>query len=85
MLVEDLVRNTGFGRQTDSNLLDFSKAFGKVNHSKPIWKLHTYGILSSVLNWIGAFLGDRAQTVFVGGNESDTVPVISEEINDTSF
>ena len=34
MLVEDLARNAGLGKQTDLILLDFSKAFDKVNHSK---------------------------------------------------
>ena len=63
--------------ETDLILLDFSKAFDKVNHSKLIWKLHNYGIRSNVLNWIVAFLGDRAQKVVVGGEESDTVPVTS--------
>ena len=67
MLVEDLARNAGLGKQTDFILLDFSKAFDKVNHSKLIWKLHNYGIRSNVLNWIVAFLGDRAQKVVVGG------------------
>ena len=76
MLVEDLARNAGLGKQTDLILLDFSKAFDKVNHS--IWKLHNYGIRSNVLSWIVAFLGDRAQKVVVGGEESDTpVPVTS--------
>ena len=77
MLVEDLARNAGLGKQTDLILLDFSKAFDKVNHSKLIWKLHNYGIRSNVLNWIVAFLGDRTQKVVVGGEESDTVPVTS--------
>ena len=36
MLVEDLARNAGFGKQTDLILLYFSKAFDKVNHSKII-------------------------------------------------
>ena len=66
MLVEDLARNAGSGKQTDLILLDFSKAFDKVNHSKLILKLQNYGIRSTVLNWIGAFLGDRAQKVVVG-------------------
>ena len=69
MLVEDLARNAGLGKQTDLILLDFSKAFDKVNHSKLIWKQHNYGIRSNVLNWIVAFLGDRAQKVVVGGRE----------------
>ena len=35
----DLARNASAGEQTDLVLLDFSKAFYKVNHSKLIWKL----------------------------------------------
>ena len=34
MLVEDLTRKAGQGKQTDLILLDFSKAFGMVNHEK---------------------------------------------------
>ena len=70
-LVENLGRNASKGQQTDLNLLDFSKAFDKVSHSKLIWKLHNYGIRSNVLNWIGAFLGDQSQRVVVVGEGSD--------------
>ena len=77
MLVEDLPRNAGFEKQTDLILLDFSKAFDKVNHSNLTWKLHNYGIQSNVLCWICAFLVDRSQRVVVGGEESDSVPLTS--------
>ena len=77
MLVEDLARNAGFGKQTDLILLDFPKAFDKVYHSKLIWKLHNYEIRANVLSWMRAFLGDRSQRVVVGGEESDSVPVTS--------
>ena len=40
MLIEDLARGASVGKQTDIILLDFSKAFDKVNHSKLLWKLH---------------------------------------------
>ena len=77
MLVEDLARNGSKGKQTDLILLDFSKAFDKVKHSKLIWKLHQYGIRSNVLRWVQAFLGNRSQSVVVKGEESDSVPVCS--------
>ena len=77
MLVEDLSMAANKGKQTDLILLDFSKAFDKVNHSKLIWKLHKYGIRSHVVHWIQAFLGNRSQSVVVGGEESDSVPVCS--------
>ena len=37
-LVEDLARNMTSGKQTDLILLDFSKAFDKVNHLKLLYK-----------------------------------------------
>ena len=40
-------------------------------------KLNNYGIRSNVLNWIGAFLGDRSQRVVVAGEGSDSVPLTS--------
>ena len=54
MLIEDLARNASVGKQTDIILLDFSKAFDKVNHSKLLWKLHQYGIRGRELAWIQA-------------------------------
>ena len=40
MLIEEILRNMKDGKQTDIILLDFSKAFDKVNHEKLIFKLH---------------------------------------------
>ena len=57
MLIEDLASGASVGKQTDIILLDFSKAFDKVNHSKLLWKLHQYGICGHVLDWVRAFLG----------------------------
>ena len=42
MLIDELHRNRKDGKQTDIILLDFSKAFDKVNHEKLIFKLHSY-------------------------------------------
>ena len=38
-LVEDLRRQLSLGKQTDLILMDFSKAFDKVNHLKLLYKL----------------------------------------------
>ena len=58
-LVEDLMRNSLAGSQTDLALLDFSKAFDKVSHQKLLLKLHQYGIRGPSLKWIQAFLSGR--------------------------
>ena len=77
MLIEGLARTASAGKQTDIILLDFSKAFDKVNHSKLLWKLHQYGIRGHVLSWIQAFLGSRSQRVVIDREESESVPVTS--------
>ena len=76
-LIEDLMRNTIAGSQTDLVLLDFSKAFDKVSHQKLLLKLHKYGIRGPTLKWIQAYFSDRTQTVFIENEKSDTVPVTS--------
>ena len=65
------------GNQTELILLDFSKAFDKMNHSKLILKLHTYGIQNSTLRSIQAFLNNSKQRVVVEGEDSDLIPVTS--------
>ena len=61
----------------DIILLDFSKAFNKINHSKLLWKLHQYGICGRELAWIRAFLGSRSKQVVIDGEESESIPVTS--------
>ena len=77
MMIEDLARDANARKQTDVILLDFSKAFDKVNHSKLLWKLYKYGIRGKVLSWIQAFLWNRSQRVVIDGEESDSIPVNS--------
>ena len=76
-LIEDLMRNSIAGDQTDLVLLDFSKAFDKISHQKLLLKLHRYGIRGPTLKWIQAFLSDRTQTVVIDNEKSATVPVTS--------
>ena len=77
MLIEGLAKNAIVGKQTDIILLDFSKAFDKVNHSKLLWKLHQYGIRGRELAWIRAFLGSRSLQVVIYWEGSESMPVPS--------
>ena len=43
-LVEDITRSLIEGKQTDLILLDFSKAFEKVNHLNLLYELQMHGI-----------------------------------------
>ena len=65
------------GKQTDLILLDFSKAFDKVNHLKLRNKLSLFTITGNTLKWIEAFLIGRSQTVVLEGESSKEVPVAS--------
>ena len=51
----DLVTNMQSGAQTDVIVMDFSKPFDKVSHTKLIGKLHHYGIQGKTHFWIKAF------------------------------
>ena len=77
MLVEELARSASVGKHTDLILLDFSKAFDKVNHAKLLWKLHQYGIRGRAFGRIRAFLGNLSQSVVLDGEELESVPVTS--------
>ena len=76
-LVEELCRKLSHGHQVHLVLLDFSKAFDKVNHLKLLFKLSSYGIKGKALKWISSFLGGRTQAVVLEGECSSEVPVTS--------
>ena len=63
--------------QVDAVLLDFSKAFDKVDHSTLLLKMHNYGIRGCLLDWASSFLRGRTQRVLVDGALSDPHPVLS--------
>ena len=64
-------------QQVDAILLDFSKAFDKVDHLRLLQKLHKYGIRNNLHQWISSFLLGRQQTVLVEGKSSNSAPVAS--------
>ena len=78
-LVEELARNTCTtqGRQTDLILLDFRKAFDRVNHLNLLRKLNQHGVRENTLSWIKAFLTGRSQTFVLEGESSSEIPVNS--------
>ena len=47
----------------DVVIVDFAKAFNRVNHSLSILKLDAYGVRGKINQWLYAFLKDRWQTV----------------------
>ena len=76
-LVEDLGRQLVKGKQTDLVLLDFSKAFDKVNHPKLLYKPSQHCVKGKTLNWIKGFLVGRTQAVVLEGERSSDVPTTS--------
>ena len=67
------------GAQTDviDIVMDFSKAFDKVSHTKLIDKLRHYGIQGKTHSWVKAFLTDRSQRVLIEGEAFSEVHVTS--------
>ena len=75
-LVEDLGK-LSLGKETDIILLDFSKAFDKVNHLKLLYKLSCFGVKGNTLNWIQSFLIGHTQTAVLDRESSEEVKVTS--------
>lgn len=65
------------GKQTDVVVMDFSKAFDKVDHQRLILKLKRMGINNKTTNWIEAWLSHRSQKVVVDSRTSNSCPVLS--------
>ncbi len=56
-------------------LLDYSKAFDLVYHNILIKQLFSYDVPDIVVHWIGSFLSDRRQHVWIDQELSDTLHV----------
>ena len=70
-------KNLAHGQQTDILIVDFAKAFSKVNHSLLIHKLNQYGIQGEISRWISDFLNNRRQAAVVSSAHSAFVSVQS--------
>ena len=77
MVVNDFAKNLNYSQQLDTILLDFSKAFDKVNHHKLLIKMDHYGIRGKLLDWMKDFLSERTQQVVVNGKSSTKEKVTS--------
>ena len=75
--IQYLASNLSIGKQIDTAVMDFSKAFDKVSHARLLFKLQWYGIRGPILTWIKEFLAGRTQKVVLDGEESPSSPVIS--------
>ena len=76
-LTTALHTNLDHRKQTDLIVLDYSKAFDKVSHSKLILKLDFYGIRGDTKLWIQDLIQGRQQCVVVDGCQSSYLPVLS--------
>ena len=65
------------GSESEVVIMDFAKAFDKVNHSLLIHKLKHYGVQGYICDWIEDFLSERSQAVVVDGAKSGPVKVRS--------
>ena len=63
--------------KTDLLLLNFSKSFDKVSHSRLLYKLQHYGISGPLFNWIKDYLSNRMQSVVLDGAYSASLEVIA--------
>ena len=75
--IDELLECTEKGKQTNVLIMDFAKAFDKVNHSLLLHKLYHYGIRSQTNAWIADFLRNRRQAVVVNGVSSSFIGVRS--------
>ena len=73
----DMLKQRDSGKQLDVIILDFSKAFDTVPHSRLLGKLHHYGIKGNLLRWIEELLVGRTQSVLVDGTKSPEEAVLS--------
>ena len=75
--INDIAKQIDTNLQVDPAILDFSKAFDKVSHSRLLYKLRYYGIRGNVLQWLESFLHGCTQHVIIEGSKSSIYDVTS--------
>ena len=74
-IVDDIVRGIDNGKLTLLCLLDYSKAFDRMNHRILAAVLHYIGVQPSAVDLITSYLSDREQFVSVNGQISETTKI----------
>lgn len=75
--INDFAFNIEKNIVTDVIILDFSKAFDSVSHTKLLHKLRNFGIGDRLILWIKGFLQDRSQFVQLEDAKSNFCGVLS--------
>ena len=70
-LVEEIQQSLDSHYHADLIMLDFSKAFDTVPHTRLLKKLQHYGINGKLHKWLATWLTNRTQRVVVNGYTSD--------------
>ena len=68
MFFEEITKWGDEGSPLDKIYLGFQKAFDKVPHQRILFKLQSYSIGISIINWIEQWLTDRRKSVAVDGD-----------------
>ena len=74
---QDFINAIEEGNRIDAIVLDFSKAFDKVDHERLLVKLQHCGVSGNLLSWVESWLVGRKQRVVVDGAESEECDVAS--------
>lgn len=69
-ITDDIISANDMGLATVLVLLDFSKAFDKINHNLLLSILHYIGLDDNAVRFFNSYLDDRWRRVVVGGSES---------------
>ena len=62
-------------KRSELCFFDISKAFDKVWHKGPLFKLEKIGIRGPILHWFLSYLNDRKQCVVINGIKSELVNI----------
>ncbi len=77
VFLNDIYTSINLNSQTDVIYLDFKKAFDRVAHNEPLYKLWTLCITWVLWRWLKAYLTNRQQCVSISGHHSSHLPVVS--------